>query len=94
MQASNQDAAAELFIDYWMGTGSWKQTPEPRKSPIAASVMNVRRWAHALFTKPKLLTALCSLNIPVLYMVGKRSTPSASTKDGSLIIDTRIRVVQ
>jgi len=38
--------------------------------------MNVRRWAHALFTEPTPLTAFCSLNIPVLYMVGKRSTPS------------------
>jgi pimeloyl-ACP methyl ester carboxylesterase len=77
LDAGNQDAAAERFIDYWMGTGSWKQTPELRKSPIAASVMNVRRWAHALFTEPTLLTAFCTLNIPILYMVGKRSTHSA-----------------
>jgi pimeloyl-ACP methyl ester carboxylesterase len=77
LDAGNQDAAAERFIDYWMGTGSWKQTPELRKPPIAASVMNVRRWAQALFTEPTPLTAFCSLNVPVLYMVGKRSTPSA-----------------
>ncbi|KAA1003728.1 alpha/beta hydrolase [Paraburkholderia panacisoli] len=77
LDAGHQDAAAERFIDYWMGTGSWKQTPELRKSPIVASVTNVRRWAHALFTEPTPLTAFRSLDIPVLYMVGKRSTPSA-----------------
>ena len=77
LDAGNQDAAAERFIDYWMGTGTWKQTPEQRKPSIAASVTNVRRWAYALFTEPTPLKAFRSLNVPVLYMVGKRSTPSA-----------------
>jgi pimeloyl-ACP methyl ester carboxylesterase len=77
LDAGNQDAAAERFIDYWMGTGAWKRTPEQRKPPIAASVTNVRRWGHALFTEPTFLRAFRSLDVPVLYMVGKRSTPSA-----------------
>jgi pimeloyl-ACP methyl ester carboxylesterase len=77
LDAGNQDAAAERFIDYWMGAGTWKHTPEPRKAPIAASVVNVRRWGHALFTEPTPLQTFRSLDIPVLYMVGKRSTPSA-----------------
>jgi pimeloyl-ACP methyl ester carboxylesterase len=77
LDAGDQDAAAERFIDYWMGSGAWKQTPEQRKPPIAASVTNVRRWAHALFTEPTPLNAFRSLNVPVLYMTGKRSTPSA-----------------
>ena len=78
LDAGNQDAAAERFIDYWMGTGTWQQTPEQRKPPIAASVVNVRRWAYALFTEPTPLKAFRSLNIPVLYMVGKRSTASCA----------------
>jgi pimeloyl-ACP methyl ester carboxylesterase len=77
LDAGDQDAAAERFIDYWMGTGTWKQTPEQRKPPIAASVTNVRRWAYALFTESTPLEAFHSLNVPVLYMVGKRSTASA-----------------
>ena len=28
LDQGNRDAAAERFIDYWMGTGTWKQTPE------------------------------------------------------------------
>ena len=39
--------------------------------------MNVRRWAHALFKEPTPLKAFGSLDVPVLYMLGKRSTPSA-----------------
>jgi pimeloyl-ACP methyl ester carboxylesterase len=77
LDAGNPDAAAERFIDYWMGTGTWKQTPEQRKPPIIASVTNVRRWGHALFTEPTSLKAFRSLDVPVLYMVGKRSRPSA-----------------
>lgn len=77
LDAGNREAAAECFIDYWMGRGAWKRTPEDRKAPIAASVANVRRWGHALFTEPTPLEAFRSLDIPVLYMVGRRSPASA-----------------
>ena len=77
LDAGDRDAAARQFIDYWMGEGAWQQTPEPRKTPIAASVVNVRRWAHALMTEPTPLAAFRALDIPVLYMTGKRSTAAA-----------------
>ena len=77
LDAGNRDAAAEAFIDYWMGSGSWKQMPVERKAPIVASVANVRRWAYALFTEPTPLRAFCALDVPVLYMIGKKSTASA-----------------
>jgi pimeloyl-ACP methyl ester carboxylesterase len=77
LDAGDKDAAARHFIDYWMGAGSWAQTPEQRKPSIAASVVNVRRWAHALMTEPTPLDAFRTLDIPVLYMTGKRSTASA-----------------
>jgi pimeloyl-ACP methyl ester carboxylesterase len=77
LDAGNQVAAAERFVDYWTGSGTWIRTPEQRKLPIAASVTNVRRCGHALFTEPTPLKAFRSLDVPVLYMVGKRSTPSA-----------------
>jgi len=63
LDSGNQDAAAERFIDYWTGTGSWKQTPEQRKPSIAASVRNVRRWGYALFTEPTPLAAFRSLDV-------------------------------
>lgn len=54
LDAGNHDRAAERFIDYWMGAGSWQRTPDDRKVPIAASCRNVRRWGHALTTEPTL----------------------------------------
>jgi pimeloyl-ACP methyl ester carboxylesterase len=77
LDAGNPDRAAEHFIDYWMGAGAWKATPEPRRAPIAASAANVRRWAHALFNEPTPLKAFRSLRIPTLYMIGGRTTASA-----------------
>lgn len=77
LDAGNPDAAAERFIDYWMGPASWARTPDPRKAPIVASVVNVRRWAHALFTEPTPLAAFHALDMPILYLLGKDSTPAA-----------------
>jgi len=77
LDAGNADAAAERFIDYWMGDGTWGRTPSQRKPAIAASVRNVRRWAHALFTEPTPLSQFRSLEVPILYLVGTQSTASA-----------------
>lgn len=77
LDAGDLHRSAEAFIDFWMGEGSWARTPESRKEPIAASMANVRGWEHALFHEPTTLTELSRLDVPVLYMVGKRSTASA-----------------
>ncbi len=75
--AGDEDAAAQRFIDYWMWPGAWRDTPEERKPAIATSVANIRRWGYALFNEPTPLEAFRSLDVPVLYMVGKRSAASA-----------------
>jgi pimeloyl-ACP methyl ester carboxylesterase len=77
LDGGDADAAARHFIDYWMDEGSWAATPQARKPAIAASVANVRRWAHALHTEPTPLAAFRALDMPVLYMIGKRTTASA-----------------
>jgi len=48
LDAGDPARAAEHFIDYWMGAGSWRRMPEQRQAPIAAATVNVRRWRHAL----------------------------------------------
>jgi pimeloyl-ACP methyl ester carboxylesterase len=75
--AGEPEAAAERFIDYWMGSGAFQGMPEARRVRVAAAVTKIRRWAFALFTEPTRLAAFRSLDIPVLYMLGKRSTPAA-----------------
>jgi pimeloyl-ACP methyl ester carboxylesterase len=71
------EVAAERFIDYWMGDGGYRRMPESTRRVVAASMTNVRRWAHALFTEPTPLEAFAKLDVPVLYMTGSRSPASA-----------------
>jgi pimeloyl-ACP methyl ester carboxylesterase len=71
------DEAARCFIDYWMGAGAWQSMPGSRQATIATSVKNIRRWAHALMREPTPAAAFRALDMPVLYLVGERSTASA-----------------
>lgn len=77
LDAGDPAAAAEHFIDYWMGAGAWRRTPADRQVPIAAAMANVRGWGTALFTEPTPLQAFRSFDRPVLYMVGARSPASS-----------------
>jgi pimeloyl-ACP methyl ester carboxylesterase len=77
LDAGDPDRAAEQFIDFWMGKGSWARTPEARKPPIAASVVAIRDWAHALMEEPTSLAAFRRLAVPVLYMTGSESPASS-----------------
>lgn len=69
--------AAETFIDYWSGPGAWSRIPSQRRNEIAFSMLDAARWAEALFCEPATLDAFRSLEVPVLYMVGRSSTPAA-----------------
>jgi pimeloyl-ACP methyl ester carboxylesterase len=77
LDAGDRFAAAEHFIDYWMAPGSWQRMPENRQAQIAAAIVNVRRWGHALFSEPTPLAAFRTLTMPVLYLTGQRSTAAA-----------------
>jgi pimeloyl-ACP methyl ester carboxylesterase len=69
--------AAQCFIDFWMGRGSWDRMPESRKTPIAAAMANIRGWAGALLEEPTPLAAFSRLRVPVLYMSGSDSPASS-----------------
>ena len=77
LDVGDRDAAAGHFIDFWMGPGSWLATPPQRKPAIIASIANVMRWSHALFTEPTPVDAFAALDVPILYMLGGSSPESA-----------------
>jgi pimeloyl-ACP methyl ester carboxylesterase len=77
LEQGDSDAAARSFIDFWMGAGSWDAMPADRKPAMAASVRNVRRWAHALFSEPATVDDLRTLDLPVLILTGGRSPLSS-----------------
>jgi len=77
LRAGDVHAAAERFIDYWMEPGSWRRMPESRRATIAATIPNMRHWAHALLREPTPIGAMRLLDMPVLLMSGDRTTASA-----------------
>lgn len=87
LDSGDSHAAGRTFIDFWMGSGNWDGMPEERKPLMAASVRNVRRWAHALFTDPVTLPELASLDVPVLLLTGGRS-PRSSLSVSELLART------
>jgi pimeloyl-ACP methyl ester carboxylesterase len=95
LEAGNPQGAAECFIDYWMGAGSWARMPEARQDPITTSIGNVRGWAGALLGEPTALTAFAELDIPLLYMLGKDS-PASSLGVARLLTQAlpRVEVVE
>lgn len=77
LETGDADAAARHFIDYWMGPGTWDHMPERNKPAITASITSIGGWSNALLGEPTPLLAFSTLDIPVLFMIGKQS-PSSS----------------
>lgn len=89
----DRGAAAERFIDYWMGEGSWQRTPEARRAPIEEAIVHVQGWGTALFTQPTPLSDFGALDLPVLLMVG-RDSPASSRGVARLLASVLPRVQQ
>lgn len=70
-------AAAERFIDYWMGPGTYATMPEARREGLAAAVRAMRPQWHAAFHEPTPLEALRTIEAPTLLLTGSASTAAA-----------------
>jgi len=77
LAAGDQSSAAEVFIDYWMGAGTWEGKPVAHRSAIEAALVNVQGWGRALFGETTPLAAFKELRMPVLLMQGSETTPAA-----------------
>ena len=95
LDAGDSDEAARYFIDFWMGDGAWAGTPDSRKGAIRESAANVSNWAHALMGEATPLEAFAKLQMPVLYMTGRRS-PASSLAVARLLTKTlpQVQVVE
>jgi pimeloyl-ACP methyl ester carboxylesterase len=77
LDAGEPRRAAERFIDFWMGTGSWSRMPEARQEPIVKSIVCIPAWSNALLREPSPLEAFRDLKLPILYMTGSESPASS-----------------
>jgi pimeloyl-ACP methyl ester carboxylesterase len=70
------DSAAQRFIDYWMGAGTWAVMPAQRRAAIAAAMPSVRSQWTAIFAEITPLPVYSLLDLPVLYLEGSESPSS------------------
>ena len=76
LDAGDLPAAAERFIDYWAGEGTWAATPESRRPALASAMRTLRSQWHAAFHEPAPLSAFARINIPALLLTGVESNAS------------------
>jgi len=66
-------ASAEIFVDYWSGTGTWAALPPARRDAVAARMPKVRAEFGALFADATSPSQYASLPMPVHLFHGSTS---------------------
>jgi len=79
-------AAAERFIDFWSGAGTWALLPAGRREGVAARMDAVRQHFDALIAEPLRGRDLARLPIPMLCLSGTR-TVAATRRIAALLRD-------
>ncbi len=93
--AGDLAAAAQRFIDYWMGDGTWAATPPARQPALAAAMRSVIPEWHAAFDEPTPLPGWAAIDAPTLLLTGTRSKGSARAVTRLLAaVLPRVRVVE
>ena len=80
--------AAQRFIDYWSGAGTWSAIPSGQKLHLSRKIPVVLGNFEAVVTEPDALADLASLQIPTLYLSGRESP--ASVKAISKLLELKL----
>lgn len=83
--------AAERFVDYWLGLGTWAALPEARRMPMMQSMRKVAAEWHAASNEPTPLAGFVSLDTPTLYLTGSLS-PAPTREIAALLAPVLPRV--
>jgi len=68
--------AAEVFVDYWSGAGTWDAMPAHRQQAVAERMGSVSRHFDAVFSEPSRSAEVAGLEMPRLCLTGARSVES------------------
>ena len=73
------ERAAQRFVDYWSGIGTWQTMDQRRRLAVCARMPKVAREFAALFDDAVPLSAYTRLTMPVLWLEGEttRRPPQA-----------------
>lgn len=79
------DAAARRVLDFWAGPGSFDALPARRRARLGSAMHDLDRWWQALATDPTPLVSFAGLDVPVLYLMGRRTAPAAAAVADALL---------
>lgn len=70
--------AAQRFIDYWSGAGTWAAIPFDAKSGLSKKIPTVLGNFEAVLSEPNALAKLASIEVPTLTLSGRESPTSVN----------------
>jgi pimeloyl-ACP methyl ester carboxylesterase len=79
-----EDTAAQRFVDYWSGEGSWEAMPPARREAISARLPAIVPHFHALFNESLTRAQLGRIAAPTLVLTGAR-TRASTRRIGELL---------
>ena len=77
--------AAQRFIDYWSGPGTWENIPLQKKLGLSKKIPVVLGNFEALVSEPNALAGLASIQVPTLFLSGQESPSSVQVISELLI---------
>lgn len=77
MDEGDFEGAAEYFINYWVGPGTWGLMSESRRSAFAAGMHAASPEWYASFHETTPLAAFSAIDVPTLLLSGTKSTVPA-----------------
>lgn len=83
--------AAQRFIDYWSGPGSWATIPSQKKLGLSKKIPVVLENFEAVLSEPDALAGLARVQVPTLYLSGMES-PTSTQVISDLLIQKLPRV--
>jgi pimeloyl-ACP methyl ester carboxylesterase len=71
VRAGRVERAAQHFVDYWSGAGTWQTMEARRRQVVCVRIPKVARDFGALFDDAVPLSAYMRLTMPVLWLEGE-----------------------
>jgi len=87
VRAGMCETAAQRFIDYWSGAGTWDLLPKARQMGHAARMPVIDAHFQSLYRDTVTLDDFRKLDMPVLYVIG-RETRAPVTRIAELLAGT------
>jgi pimeloyl-ACP methyl ester carboxylesterase len=73
LATGDANSAAQVFIDFWSGAGTWESMPPGKQASIAPRMHAVAQHFDALLHEPLKLSELAGLRMPIMCISGART---------------------